>query len=244
MTCITFQPCNIQLDRSTSRPLSSSPRGEFRLPWGLAGRSALRSPGITANQGQPTPVRPSLSKERWHELARTPWRRGEVQSDLALLADEIAMRIFTLFGRPDVALRQSGRWVIHLDSMPVDVARLLEDYGQDLGANKRVKDRKAVETKLLSDAILLAGLSGPLTTERLRAMAKKMSPAILTLLTAANEPTEVVVELARSMAKESLLLQRAEVDSAVTALEFDLDSSARRRALCSVRPRWRCAVID
>lgn len=192
------------------------------------------------SERQPNPVRPSISTERLRALSRNPWRWSEVQTDLALLVDEIAMRIFALFGRPDVALRRAGKWVIHLDRMSVDVERLIEIYRQDLGASNSVEYRKTLERKLLSDGILLAGLSGSLTVERLRAMAMKMSPAILTLLSESEEPAELVVGFARAMAKEGILL----ASSTGTASLYDVEPSAKRRALRNVRPMWRSAVID
>lgn len=240
MTCTTTQLCRTLFELPSSRSHARTARGEYVIPWELPGRRANRSPGIMMSGHRPNPVRPSISTERLQALSRNPWRWSEVQADLALLVDEIAMRIFALFGRPDVALRRAGKWIIHLDRMSVDVERLIEIYREDPGASNSVEHRKALERKLLSDGILLAGLSGSLTIERLRAMAMKMSPAILTLLGESEEPPDFVVTFARSMAKEGLLL----ANSTGSASLYDLEPGAKRRALCNVRPLWRSAVID
>ena len=187
-------------------------------------------------------VRPSLSQAQAEDLAGKRWSDSEVAPSLELFADEVAMRIFAIFGRPDVAIRHAGRWCIQMDGMLVDAHRLLDNYRRLPSGKSGTLNRSAGSEALATDAVLLAGRSGTLVIERLQSMACKLAPAILDLLGVTEKPREVIVRIAEGLETAGLLVR--DIGPPGTERAWSLSQLARARVNQIVRPRWQSELVN
>lgn len=123
------------------------------------------------DDAQPT-VTPSLSDYQREVLADKHWTDAEVQQTLAMLDDEIAMRMFCIFGSLDRHRLHKGAWCARVDGSEYALPMTLKGL--------------ALQGEFLGDAIMLSARVVPATEGRLRVLLRRVAPAILDLVGAAG----------------------------------------------------------
>lgn len=118
-------------------------------------------------------VAPSISKDRIQRLGRRCWSEIEIRESLEML-DDIGMKLLGIFGDPRCAQRIDGQWLIVIAGLSVPAATVRMLYRSCASA---VHGLGCPVAGLIADALLLAATTGPLTTQRLSAMAGKLAPA-------------------------------------------------------------------
>lgn len=182
------------------------------------------------SDGHPS-IAPSISRDTLIRLGREGWSASQVRHCLEML-DDTGVRLLAVFGDPRCAARVDGAWVIVIADLVVSADALRRLYRV---APSAVHGLGCPTAGIIADALLLAATTGPLTPDRIDAMAGKLAPATLAGIDSPEEARQRIAEEVNLLLDRRLLVDACASGGAPT---WKLSPRGWDLANGTVRLRW------
>ena len=182
------------------------------------------------SDGYPS-IAPSISRDTLIRLGREGWSASQVRHCLEML-DDTGIRLLAVFGDPRCAARVDGAWVIVIADLVVSADALRRLYR---AAPSAVHGLGCPTAGIIADALLLAATTGPLTPDRIDAMAGKLAPAAMQAFDGAPQPEWVTFRHVEALVSAGLLRV---VGLRGGAVAWELTDAGRRTVDETILPAW------
>jgi hypothetical protein len=185
---------------------------------------------------RPTSVSPSIDPARVSAFRRRGWSASQVRESLDML-DETGLRLLSIYGDPRCAAYVGGEWVIVIAGLTVRAQELRRVYAERpsiaLGDG-------CPALGIVTDGLLLAATRGPLTPDRIEAMAAKLAPATWDGIDSPADARERIAQQVNVLLDRGLL---AESFAHGGGFAWVLTAKGTTLASRKIRARWRAASV-
>lgn len=182
-------------------------------------------------------VAPSISRDTLVRLDRQGWSPSQVRDCMDML-DDTGLRLLAIFGDPRCAARIDGEWVIVIADLVVPADPLRRLYRAVPSA---VHGLGCPTAGIIADALLLAATTGPLTPDRIDAMAGKLAPATWDGIESPEEARQRIAEQVNLLLDRRLIVDACAPGGVPT---WKLSHRGWDLATGAVRPRWAAVASD
>jgi hypothetical protein len=176
---------------------------------------------------RPTSVSPSIDPARVSAFRRRGWSESQVRESLDML-DETGLRLLAIYGDPRCAAHVGGEWVIVIAGLTVRAHELRRLYAERPSI---ALGHGCPALGIVTDGLLLAATRGPLTPDRIEAMAAKLAPA---------DARERIAQQVNVLLDRGLLTESFVHGGAIFWVLTPKGASLASR---KVRARWRAASV-